>query len=109
MSQEKVSLVRRNIDAINKSIKNFLVEMNNGVILDLKGLEDLVKITCSEVESMKKEDFDPLRAEFEDSLSRVRELRDFLSQELESTSSKIKDANVRKSAAQTYMRVANDN
>lgn len=109
MSQEKIALVRRNIDAINQSIKNFLVEMNNGVILDLRGLEDLVKITCSEVEAMNKEDFEPLRAEFEDSLSRVRELRDFLSQELETTSSKIKETNVRKSAADTYMRVANDN
>lgn len=109
MSRTQIDQIKKQIDAVNNSIKVFLVDMNEGVIRDLSGLDDNVKQICTDISKLDKPAFEELRPDFEDSLKRVQELREFLSNELETTSKKIHDLDTRKIASQQYARVANDN
>lgn len=109
MSQSDIASIKISIDEVNLIINNFLLDMNNGLINDLSGLDDTVVSLCTQISALPKTSLEPIREDFESMLAKVKELKVFLSEELESTSNRIKTVNTSIAAAKRYTSAANDN
>ncbi len=85
MSTNEVLEIRDGINEVNFIIDKFLLDINEGVINDLSGLDKRVSELCTKVSCIPASDFEVLRHDFEMALFKVKELKLFLAEELEST------------------------
>ncbi|MDF3047340.1 MAG: hypothetical protein K0R73_458 [Candidatus Midichloriaceae bacterium] len=110
MAKKDISCIKRNIDEVNLTIVTFLTDMNKGVINDLTDLDVAVTNICSQISSLSKPSFTIIEPYFIGMLDRVKELKEFLSNELEATSSRIKEVDNHGKALRKYgSSAANDN
>lgn len=109
MPKSDISSIKVTIDEVNLIINKFLLDINDGLISDLSGLDNTVVDLCSKISALPKPSFEHIREDFEAMLTKVKELKVFLSEELESTGNRLKTINTSIAAAKRYGAAANDN
>ncbi|MCE2992248.1 MAG: hypothetical protein LW825_04940 [Candidatus Jidaibacter sp.] len=110
MTQKNISCIKRNIGEVNITIRAFLTDMDKGIINDLSNLDLAVTEICSQISALSKPSFAIVEPHFADMLDKVKELKEFLSTELEATSRRIKDVDSYTKASRKYgVPAANDN